>query len=332
MIKFQNQIVKMWTQAVPGRRRSRITALFAVTALTAATSFLTPFAAIAAEPWSMENGQYVDASGVPIAGALAKGITVAKYQNRENGENGIDWSKVATDGVSFAMIRIGYYKDKDPYFDRNVTEAAAAGIHTGAFFYTQALDAETAADEAEFVLEVVKDFPVSYPIAYDVESQYLLDNGLTPQQIADNINAFCGVIEAAGYRPVVYANNEWLTRYIDISRVPYDIWYARYGTVGSFTNRTIWQCTDQGSVDGIKGNVTIELDFAGYNNLIPSEGWKHINGRWYYMKDYIKQTGWVQVEDKWYYLDSNGIMVYDTTMDIDGVPYTFDDSGAMVEH
>ena len=51
--------------------------------------------------WSLENGQYVDASGAPIAGALEKGITVTKYQNRAN-ENGIDWSRVASDGVSFA--------------------------------------------------------------------------------------------------------------------------------------------------------------------------------------------------------------------------------------
>lgn len=60
------------------------------------------------------------------------------------------------------MIRIGYYKDKDPYFDRNITEAAAHGIKTGVFFYTQALDAQTAADEAEYVLQVIKDF--RYPI------------------------------------------------------------------------------------------------------------------------------------------------------------------------
>ena len=306
-------------------------AVLRIVALTTAASLLLPATAMAAEAWSLENGQYVDASGAPIAGALAKGITVTKYQNRENAEDGIDWSKVAADGVSFAMIRVGYYKDKDPYFDRNITEAAANGIHTGVFFYTQALDAQTAADEAKYVLEVIKDFPVSYPVAYDVESQYLLDNGLTAQQITDNVNAFCRVITDAGYRPVVYANNEWLTRNMDVSQIPYDIWYARYGTVNSFANRTIWQCTQEGKVDGIKGNVTIELDFAGYGNLIPSEGWRHISGRWYYMKDYVKQTGWVQVDEKWYYLDSNGVMIYDTTMDIDGVTYTFDKNGAMVE-
>ena len=130
---------------------------------------------------------------------------------------------------------------------------------------------------------------------------------------------------------MVYANNEWLTKNMDTSQIPYDIWYARYGTVNSYPNRTIWQCTDTGSVDGINGNVTIELAFADYNAMIPADGWKHVDGRWYYMKDYRKQTGWVQVDGLWYYLDPNGCMIHDTTMDIDGVSYTFDGNGAMVQ-
>ena len=92
-----------------------------------AVSLAFPMAA-QAKAWDFENGSYVDASGTPIEGAVAKGITVTKYQNRANRENGIDWGKVAADGIGFAMIRIGYYKDKDPYFDRNITEAAAHGI------------------------------------------------------------------------------------------------------------------------------------------------------------------------------------------------------------
>ena len=80
---------------------------------------------LGAQPWTMENGQYVDAAGAPIAGALAMGITVTKYQNRANAENGIDWAKAAADGVSFAMIRVGYYRDKDPYFCLLYTSDAA---------------------------------------------------------------------------------------------------------------------------------------------------------------------------------------------------------------
>lgn len=290
---------------------------------------LTAVPAFGAEVWTMENGVYADAAGNQIPGAVSKGITVSKYQNRAS-ENGIDWQAVAGDGISFAMIRLGYFNDIDPYFLMNIEGAAAAGLDTGVFFYTQALDTQTAEEEARYVLEIVKDVPVSYPIAYDVESQHLLDNGLTRQQITDQVNAFCRVIEAAGYHPLVYANHQWLTEHMDTSQIPYDIWYARYGTVNDYPNRTIWQCARDGNVDGITGNVTVELSFVDYSQKIPAEGWKNINGRWYYMKDYRKQTGWIETGGKRYFLDSNGIMIQDTAMEIDGGFYTFGPDGAVI--
>ena len=154
----------------------------------------------------------MDASGQPVVGALEKGITVTKYQNRASqSAGGIDWAKVAADGISFAMVRIGYLNDMDPYYTSNMEGASTNGIKTGVFFYTQALNPDQAREEAEYVLKMVKDYPVSYPIAYDVESQYLLDNGLTKDQITDKISAFCEIIAEAVYRPVVYANQNQLT-------------------------------------------------------------------------------------------------------------------------
>ncbi|WP_394525823.1 GH25 family lysozyme [Lacrimispora sp. JR3] len=302
-----------------------------VVGLVASVMMATPMNVFSGEAWNLENGQYVDASGQPIAGALEKGITVSKYQNRQNeAGGGIDWERVKKSGVSFAMVRIGYLNDKDPYYSVNMNNAAKSGIKTGVFFYTQALDTQTAVQEAEYVLREVKDYPISYPIAYDVESKYLLDNHLTRQQITDNINAFCKVIADAGYRPMVYANNKWLTNYIDMDQVPYDVWYARYGSINDCKNRTIWQCTDQGRVEGIEGDVTIEFSFRDYSSIIPSEGWKTIGGERYYMKNYFKQTGWIEVEDKWYYLDNDGTMVHDTSLVIDGNSYAFGTDGAMI--
>ena len=126
------------------------------------------------EQLTVTNGQFIRANGTAVEGALAKGVTISKYQNKA-GE--IDWNQVRGDGVTFAMVRLGYLNDLDPYFAANMQAASAHGIRTGVFFYTQALDEETAKQEARFVLEQIKDYPVSYPVAYDVESQYLLDMG-----------------------------------------------------------------------------------------------------------------------------------------------------------
>lgn len=213
-------------------------------------------------------GVYVDVNGTAVDGVFAKGISVSKYQN-EAGEKGIDWQKVKNSGISFVYVRMGYLDSLDPYFEENVRKASEAGLEVGVYFYTQALDEETVRKEAEFVLSQVKalDVPIRYPIAYDLESKYLLDQGMTKEQLADHANLFCSLISEAGYRPIIYANHQWLTEHIDSSRLGYDIWYARYGSTHEFSGRTIWQCTHEGTVDGIEGNVTIEYDFVNYPTL-----------------------------------------------------------------
>ena len=114
-----------------------------------------------------------------------------------------------------------------------------------------------------------------------------------------------------------------------MTQLPYDIWYARYGTVNEYPNRTIWQCTDHGEVPGIGGNVTVEYAFVDYGTLIPSDGWKQVGNDWYYVKNYIHQTGWLTVGDKTYYLGADGKMLHDTTVNLDGKDYTFGADGAL---
>lgn len=277
------------------------------------------------ETLTQVDGQFIRANGSAIEGALAKGITVSKYQNRAGA---IDWERVKADGVSFAMVRLGYHNDLDPYFDENMRNAQAHGLKTGVFFYTQAMDTATAVDEANFVLDIIRGYPVSYPVAYDVESQYLLDMGKTRQEITDQVNAFCQVIAAAGYRPIVYGNNEWLTNKMDTGQIPYDIWYSRYETsVNEYPNRTLWQYTDSGLVDGISGEVCIDIAFVDYSQIIPATGWRAIGGNWYYYQDYVKQTGWLALGDAWYYLNPDGTMAAGVSQVIDGISYTFGSDG-----
>lgn len=277
------------------------------------------------ETLTQVDGQFIRANGSAVLGALEKGVTISKYQNRAGA---IDWERVKADGVGFAMVRLGYHNDLDPYFDENMRNAQAHGLKTGVFFYTQAMDTATAVEEANFVLEIIKDYPVSYPVAYDVESQYLLDMGKTRQEITDQVNAFCQVVAAAGYRPIVYGNNEWLTRNMDTSQIPYDIWYSRYETsVNEYPNRTLWQYTDSGLVDGITGEVCIDIAFVDYSQVIPAAGWRFIGGKWYYYQDYLKQTGWLPLGDVWYYLNPDGSMAAGVTQTIDGTSYTFGSDG-----
>ena len=220
--------------------------------------------AMAAETLTVQDQGFYRSDGTKIEGAVAKGVTISKYQNQAGP---IDWDAMKADGVTFAMIRVGYLNDLDPYFKENMEGAISHGIRVGVFLYSMALDEETARQEAQYVLEQIRGYKISYPVAYDVESKYLLDNGKTPQELANQTNVFCKAIADAGYRPILYGNNQWLTNYVDVSQGPYDIWYARYGTTGEFQNRKIWQLTETGSVAGITGNVCIEASFYDYPEL-----------------------------------------------------------------
>lgn len=215
----------------------------------------------AVSPWTKVNGQYRDDQGNVIEGAILRGISVSKWQGD------IDWAKVAADDVSFAMIRMvsyGYEGEitMDETFDRNMREAAAHGIKTAPYVYLQTKTVEEARAAAQFAVDTSRNYTVNYPIAVDVESQYIMD--LSKQELTDVVNAFCQVIAEAGYTPIIYSDHWKLSNEMDTSQFPYDIWMARYGAGSEYANRTIWQPTAEGRVAGINGNVCLEFAYKDY--------------------------------------------------------------------
>lgn len=68
--------------------------------------------AMAAETLTVQDQGFYRSDGTKIEGAVAKGVTISKYQNQAGP---IDWDAVKADGVTFAMIRVGYLNDLDPY-------------------------------------------------------------------------------------------------------------------------------------------------------------------------------------------------------------------------
>lgn len=261
---------------------------------------------LAAEPWSLVDGQFIGSDGKALNGVMEKGISISKYQNRA-GE--INWKKFLSQDITFAMIRLGYADEKDSYFDENMKNAAAHGVKTGVVFYTKALTKEKIEEEARYVLDTIKDYPVSYPVALDVESQYMMSKGLTKQQVTEQINSFCKVITDAGYSPVIYGNYELLTKSIDTSQMPYHIWYARYGAGDKFNNRTMWQATDAAKVDGVKGLVCLEFAFSDYSKLFPGTAWREINGTRYYFENYeMVKSALIDIEGTMYRFDNKGLV------------------------
>ncbi len=202
------------------------------------------------------------------------GIDVSKWQGS------INWSQVASSGIEFAIIRVGYSGSStgeikmDPYFEQNIKGALANGIKVGVYFYSQAVDEEEALVEAAWVCEVISKYQITYPVVYDCEG--LTSNriaGLTKTQRSKNAAAFLSYVRLAGYSPMMYAsksdfNNMWDLGIINNCRY----WLAHYTSGGLSTpsdyggSYQMWQYTSKGSVPGISGYVDMDIAYFSYSN------------------------------------------------------------------
>ena len=197
------------------------------------------------------------------------GIDVSKYQGD------IDWEKVKASGVEYAIIRLGYRGmnegtlELDPYYFDNVKEAAEAGIKVGIYFFSQAKNTEEAVEEAEFVLENIKDYEITYPVVFDTEEVTTYNaraNGLSRAERTDCCIAFCEKIKEAGYTPMIYANTRYMVMGLELERLgEYDKWFAYYGSSHIFPYEyTMLQYSDTGRVPGIDGAVDLDVSFVDY--------------------------------------------------------------------
>lgn len=206
--------------------------------------------------------QYVENGAV----TSHKGIDVSKYQGE------IDWPAVKADGVEYAFIRLGlrgYESGKlvlDEFFEQNIRGANASGVKAGVYFFTQAVTEEEAREEAAFVIENLAGYEVPYPVVFDVEMIVGANgraNNLTMQERTDITIAFCEAVKAAGYTPMIYGNVKCFTRLLDMTRLEdYEKWYAFYDNYMYMPYLvSCWQYTEKGQVDGIKGNVDMNISY-----------------------------------------------------------------------
>ena len=218
--------------------------------------------------------QLLTAGTIPEKREQTIGIDVAKYQGV------IDWKKVATDGIEFAMIRVGYRSlelgeiHEDEMARYNLQEASKNGIKLGVYFFSSAVTKEEAVEEADWVAELISQYPITYPVAYDCEG---FDNEknrhfcLTKEERSEIAEAFMGRIYEQGYTPMLYAaKNEladdakWETA--DLEK-HYRVWVSHYNTIAGTDyagEYAMWQYTNQGTVDGISGNVDLNIAYFGY--------------------------------------------------------------------
>lgn len=198
-----------------------------------------------------------------------KGIDVSKYQGK------IDWEAVKNDGVDYAIIRVGIrgYSEggivEDEFFRQNIEGAIANGIPVGVYFFTQAINEEEASEEADFVLEMLQGYSLTYPVYLDIEDvkkENCRTNSLTVEERTNNAKVFLEKIAAAGYQPALYGNMKTFLLMLDLASLEqYDKWFAGYTLPIYYPYEyKMLQYSEKGKVAGVPGKVDVNICFKDY--------------------------------------------------------------------
>lgn len=190
---------------------------------------------------------------------LNKGIDVSVFQGN------IDWNRVKNAGITFAFIRAGgrftsagtIYDDSK--FDANMKGAILNDIPVGAYFFTAAINESEAVEEAQRLIDRVKNYNVSLPLVIDTEGTGRHAN-ISTQARTNVVKAFCQTVSKAGYTPMIYASTSWLTDKLIMSQLSgIKVWVAQYYNHVTYKGAyQCWQYSSQGRVPGINGNVDLD--------------------------------------------------------------------------
>lgn len=198
------------------------------------------------------------------------GTDISKYQQD------VDFYQLKDAGIDFVMLRVGargYGTGKikiDDYFFNNIQKATEAGLDIGVYFFSQAITEQEAIEEANIVIQNLAGYAIQYPVAFDME---YIDNDTARVEVLSKddktkvTKAFLDTIKAAGYRPMIYGDKEWLLKRIDLSKlIDYEVWLSQEKEVPNYPYQfSMWQYNTSAKINGINGLADLNMCFIDYD-------------------------------------------------------------------
>lgn len=230
-----------------------------------------------------DEGETVQGETLVKETGKSLGIDVSKWQGK------IDWQQVKNNHIDFAFIRIGYRGEngtiyKDDNADYNIQQAQKAGILVGTYFYSTAINEQEAIEEANWTLQAIEGYSISYPVVYDCEGYQLSSSrmkSLNKKQRTNNAVAYLKTIKEAGYDAMFYGalsevqnSRDWNMNQIEKQ---YKIWIAQYSSPTypqkekpDYSGKYhAWQYTNKGTVSGITNYVDMVVCYFNKDKASP---------------------------------------------------------------
>lgn len=198
------------------------------------------------------------------------GADISRYQKN------VDFEQIKNSGIEFVMLRVGsrgYQTGQialDETFEENIKKATEAGLDIGAYFYSQAITTTEAIEEANMVINALNGYKLKYPVAFvmePVDNDMARIDSLTKDERAVIAATFLNTVQAAGYKTLLYGNEEWLVKKLDLNNFPTtSIWLADESDMPDYPYQFVmWRYTTTGSVVGITGDVNMSICFIDYS-------------------------------------------------------------------
>ena len=193
---------------------------------------------------------------------IYKGIDISLFQP------GADFPAIKAAGIDFVMLKAGQGRIPgewnapftDPYFERYIKAADAAGLYAGSYWYFMANSEAEVREEAAYYIALLRKYKFNHQLwaALDVEDSHLTGDRAA---LTARVKRCCDLVRAAGFRPMVYANSWWLeSRFESPAGVP--IWEANWSASARPSRARMWQYTSTGKVGGINGNVDMNVAYS----------------------------------------------------------------------
>jgi GH25 family lysozyme M1 (1,4-beta-N-acetylmuramidase) len=188
------------------------------------------------------------------------GIDVSRWQET------IDFQKVKDAGAEFVIMRIGIQSDidaeisKDVYYDRYLKDAKDAGLKVGVYVFTSSINEEMARENAKETIKYLNGVELDFPVAYDFENwSDIKSYNMNLHDLESSINTFRDELKKAGYDTMLYSS-KWYLEHVWPNEDEYPVWLAHYTSNTNYQGKYIlWQKTNEGKIDGISGDVDIDI-------------------------------------------------------------------------
>ncbi len=172
--------------------------------------------------------------------------------------------------MKFVFIRATAGKDKtDSYFKTNWKEAGNKGFMRGAYHYYR--PNENSLKQADNFIKAVKLNKGDLPPVLDIEK---IPSKQSMDSLKTGLKRWLDKVEKHyGVKPIIYSGESFYTDFLKKEFEGYNLWIANYSFFEDEIRREwlFWQFTDKASLNGIEGNVDINIyngNLAGINKLI----------------------------------------------------------------